>query len=128
MKVHHIGYLVKNMELAIKELQSIGYSLNNQPIHDSNRGGYIAFLKNYTSVIELIAPDEECKEYRSLQKRIGNGPYHVCYISDNFDADIERLESLGWLMIKQPKEAIAIGGKKVAFFFSEALGIIELIE
>ena len=92
------------------------------------QGGGIIFLQNDHTVVELIEPVKNSAYYKSLAKRIGNGPYHICYEADDFASDIKRLENNGWLMIKPPEEAIAIDGRKVAFFYHEAAGMIELLE
>lgn len=128
MKVHHIGYLVSDMSEAIDTFQVLGYDICQDVMHDGSRGGDFCFLKNEGTVVELIAPEEGCKEYRSLSKRIGNAPYHICYVADNFEGDAMRLEKTGWLQIKPASVAPAIDGRRVAFFYHEAIGIIELLE
>ena len=76
----------------------------------------------------MIEPDKDCTAYKSLMKRIGNGPYHICYVANDFAADVKHLQETGWLMITTPEKALAINGSKVAFFYHEAAGMIELLE
>ena len=85
-------------------------------------------MKNNGTMVELIVPMEGAKGYDSLKRRIGSGPYHVCYIADDFQKDIMRLEKSGWTILKPPAEAPAIDGRKVAFLYNESVGMIELLE
>lgn len=129
MKVHHIGYLVKDLNNAIKNFEFLGYRIIRPTCNDSLRGVDICFLQKEFTCIELVSPHKGNPDFKSLQKKVGNGPYHICYIADDFSSDIKDFENReGWLMIKKPQEAPAIDNRKVAFFYNSDIGIIEILE
>ena len=127
MRVHHIGYLVKDLEAAITSFEYLGYRALHQTCHDSLRGVDICFLENDATCVELVSPHKGNPDFKSLQKKVGNGPYHICYLADDFSSDIRMFEKSGWLMIKKPQEAPAINGRQVAFFYNRDIGIVELL-
>ena len=49
------------------------------------------------------------------------------YTTD-MNSDIEELSKSGYMVLDEPMEAVAIGGKKVCFLFSANSGMIELLE
>ena len=61
-------------------------------------------------------------------KRFKNAPYHICLEANDFDADIERIRTSGFVQIDLPQPAPAIGGRRVVFFASPSIGLIELLE
>lgn len=116
MRVHHIGYLVENMDAAIIQFEVLGYHVSQKPIYDSHRKIDICFMKNNETNVELVVPREDCKLFSTLKKRIGNAPYHICYSCDEYKKDSEKLIKNGWIQIQQLSEAVAINNQRVAFF------------
>ena len=80
MKFHHVGYLVADIEAALKEFLELGYEIVKETVYDPLRKINICFIRNEGLMLELIAPCEGCNLFTSLRKRIGNAPYHVCYV------------------------------------------------
>ncbi len=128
MEVHHVGYLVKHMDSAIISFTELGYRVIKETVYDNYRQIDICFLQNGGMVVELIAPRKENNHFKALAKKIGNAPYHICYIADNLKKDIEKLQAHGWMMIQLPHEAVAIDNRKVLFFFHSEIGMLELVE
>lgn len=62
-----------------------------------------------------------------LQK-VGPVPYHICYKSDDIEADIERLEKKRFRVGIPLAPATAFGGKRVVFLYSLSAGLIEIVE
>ena len=131
MKVHHIGYLVADIDAAISEFVAVGWKVRQAKLYDSARKVYLCFLENSGVMIELVCPSEDCKLFTALQRRIGNAPYHVCYFPDEvngFDAAIEALQNAGYFMTQAPEAAIAFGGRRVAFMMNPEIGLVEILE
>ena len=131
MQVHHIGYLVADMDNALKEFLNLGYEIEQEVMHDHIRNINICFIRNNGFLVELISPCEGCKSFSALSKRIGNAPYHICYFPDEhtaFDSAIEALGKNDFLMVQAPEEAPALGGRRVAFMFNPEIGLIEILE
>lgn len=128
MKIDHIGYLVKNIDKAIKQFEGLGFSLCSSITHDEIRKTDICFMKNDCYKIELISPYSEESVVTNLIKIYKNSPYHICYKSINIDSDISELEKNGFLIIQGKQPAPAFNNKNVVFLFSSRIGIIELVE
>ena len=61
-------------------------------------------------------------------KKNGNGLYHICYESENFEQDLGGLVRNKFLIVEHPKEAIALEKNRVAFLYKESIGLIEVME
>ncbi len=128
MRVHHIGYLVKNLDKARAKFEVLGYSAEGPVTYDDYRGIDIQFLINGETRVELIKQVKEDSIVANLYDRYKNSPYHICYIADHFEEDIEYLRKNGFVEIDEPHEAPALNDKKVTFFMNASIGIIELLE
>ena len=88
MKIHHIGYAVKNIEDSINEFKKLGYITIENKIVDNQRNVIIQFIKNGDYLIELVAPLNKESPVTNLLKKQGNSPYHICYKTDNLKSVI----------------------------------------
>ena len=125
MKLHHIGYVVKDIaqyeknlifEKKIKELFD--------PVQNSN----MALYQNFTdSFIELIQPlNEESFTYNFLQKN-GSSYHHLCY---EIGSETELKEIVGeqkLIMVNGPLPAILFDGRIVWFYYSRNKQIVEFV-
>lgn len=128
MTVHHVGYLVRNIEKARKTFEALGYACEGGVTHDESRKIDILFMLNGDTRIELVTPYEDGSAVGDLKKRIGSAPYHICYETEDLDRETETLTQNGYLLTAAPAPAPAIGGKRVAFFMNAAIGIVEIVE
>ena len=128
MKIHHIGYLVKKIPRAEQAFSARGYSREGDVTRDETRGIDILFMKNGDTRVELVCPYCENSQVEGIRKRVGNAPYHICYLSEAIERDAGEMQNQGYVLTSAPQPAPAIGGKKVAFLFSPAVGIVELVE
>lgn len=71
MKIHHIGYLVKDIKLSINNFKNLGYKEESNIIVDEIRSIFITFLKNENSLVELIQPSKDNKKFNSILRRGG---------------------------------------------------------
>ena len=128
MQIHHIGYLVKNIDKSVSSFQILGYRLSVDPMWDEGREAFICFLDNDGYCVELISPSKESALY-PLLKQYNNAPYHICYICKNLEHSIKELKADRFLLFKEPAPAPAIGNTaRVAFLISARVGMIELVE
>jgi methylmalonyl-CoA/ethylmalonyl-CoA epimerase len=128
MKVHHVGYLVKRIDKAVKEFGKLGYELESAVVRDAIRDIDICFMKKDGYVIELVSPVSEGSVVANLIKRYKNAPYHICYTSTDFNGDVAHLLSSGYVQIEEPKVAPALSNKRVVFLMNPSMGMIELLE
>lgn len=128
MKIHHIGYLIKNIESAILQFKELGFNVIKEITYDPIRHINVCFMENNNYIIELVSPtDKEAPIYNML-KKYKNMPYHLCYETNNIEKEIERLKNSDFIVIQEPEIAPAIENRKVAFMANCETGIIELIE
>lgn len=137
MRIHHVGYLVKNIAKSAEAFRAVGFSDRLYPsgefiCYDSARDCDICFMdhsENGVSVcIELISPKSEASPIHGLLQNYKNSPYHMCFESESFEADIDALRGKGWSVFTQPAPAPAIDGNNVVFLIHRNAGIIELID
>ncbi len=109
-------------------MEALGWSFEDT-IDDEDRNVALAFgdLDGYR--IELVAPlhggDSPVSE---LLAKSGPTPYHICYCSEDFDADIKALEAKRFKVTVPPASAVAFGGRRVVFMYSLPVGLIEIVE
>lgn len=128
LKVHHIGYLVKKTEAAIRTFQNLGYEIVQDTIYDEIRKVNICFMEKDGCCIELVSPASEDSVVSGLLKKFKNSPYHICYETAHFEEDYQTLTSEGFLSIDTPTPAPALQNRRVVFLTSSAVGMIELLE
>lgn len=128
MKIHHIGYAVKNIDFSINEFEKMGYQRYKDKVVDEKRKVVIQFMINKGYMIELIAPIGEDSPINNIIKKVGSGPYHICYETNDIEKQIIDLSEDRYILIQKPDKAIAIENRRVAFLFKKGIGIIELVE
>ena len=114
MKIHHVGYLVKDIKGAKEEFLKLGYS-DGKITRDDYRGIDICFMENSGCMVELISPFRDDSMVSGLIKKYKNSPYHLCYIADNFEQEIEHLTANCYIQMGEAREAVAIDGRRVVF-------------
>lgn len=136
MKLHHIGYLVKDIQKSMKAFHSIGfvsrsYDSGEEVMYDPERKCDICFLELAECpehCIELISPQNQDSPIWGLMARYKNTPYHMCFESEHMEQDIQKLGGEGWLVFQGPAAAPAIEGHNVVFLTHRNAGIIELVD
>ena len=113
LRIHHIGYLVKKIEKAKQTFLALGYLIEQDTVYDDIRKVNICFLTRDGYRVELVSPATEDSVVSGLIKRYKNSPYHICYETDDFEADIARLTDDGFIAIDTPTPAPALGGRDV---------------
>lgn len=130
MKIHHIGYAVADLAVAERDFALLGWSRCGDIVQDESRKVGIVFLHNGDYVVELVAPlsgDSPIKKVLLKQKG-SSSPYHICYEADSLDTAAAGLVAQGFVSVVDPADAPAIGGRRVQFLFSRAVGLVELVE
>lgn len=128
LKIHHIGYAVKNLHQSLEMFKQIGYSVESEPVKDMKRHVEIAFVQNNNYLVELISPLNNESPIINYLDKIGNTPYHICYETNNIEGAIKNLRKQRYLIVEKPSEAIAINKQRVAFLYHPKYGLLELLE
>lgn len=129
MKIHHIGYAVKDIIEAGEKLKDLGFKCG-PVINDYQRNINIIFANNDNQRIELVATMDSTKDSAlggTLKKR-GVGAYHMCYEVENLNAAVEELTKKKFRVIVAPQVACALDDRKVVFLWNNDIGMIELVE
>ena len=129
MTIDHIGYAVKKIDAAIRSFEDLGYQF--EPIiSDTDRNIKIAFGEKDGYRIELVTPLDKTmpSPVDIYLSKIGPTPYHICYQSEDLESDIEQLRKLKYIVINEPKPAIAFNNKRVAFLMCIGFGLIEIVD
>lgn len=127
MKIHHIGYLVKNIEASISLYESMGYKSIGEKYRDYDRKADIVFLKNREYCVELISPWKE-SSLNGMMKRYKNVGYHICYQVVDLEQETLDLIGGGWRTLLPSASAGAISETaEVVFLIHPDMGIIELL-
>lgn len=128
LKIHHIGYLVKKINAAVKEFEHLGFTITRDITYDDYRKIDICFLEKDGYMIELVSPTDDSSVIASLLKKYKNSPYHICYESEHFEEDFACLQKEGYTAIDMPAPAPAIDSRLVVFLMNAKLGMIELLK
>lgn len=129
MKIDHIGYAVKRIDRAQSAFENLGFIFEPE-IDDTDRNVKLAFADKDGYRIELVAPlnkKQESPVDQYLSKVVGT-PYHICYVSDNLDAEIEELKMQGYKVVIEPKPAVAFENRRVVFMMNIGFGLMEIVE
>lgn len=129
MKIDHIGYAVKKIDRAVADFEKLGYRFEPL-IEDADRNVAIVFGSKDGYRIELVSPLNKKEEspVDSYLGKVGSAPYHICYVSENLEADMVYLSQQGFRTVIPPAKAVAFGGKKVVFMMSLGMGLLELVQ
>lgn len=133
MKIHHIGYAVKDLKVAAVVFEQLGFT-PGEIVRDSGRNIRICFMSNSEQAppegcVELIAPDGPSNPVDGILKKAGPGPYHICYETSDMNTAISMLtKNRLFTLIQPPASAPAINGSLVAFLWNRTVGLIELVE
>ena len=123
----HLGYVVRNMESALKRFVREGAQELIAPMDDPLQGVRVCLLNLEGGVeVELVSPLNV--EDHPVQARLarGGGLDHICYFLDDLDAELEREKERGGLVVCEPIYAVAFL-RDVAFVHRRSGLVVELM-
>lgn len=130
MRMHHLGYLVKNIQNAELIFKSFGFQ-TEKAYRNEKRGIDACFMRQVSKengiLLELVSPYRDDSEVSSFIDKMGNTPYHICFISDDLVSDMQDLRKRGFIPTMAASEAPGLGGA-ACFMYSKDIGLIELVE
>ncbi len=128
MTVHHLGYLVKDINKARQAFAALGFACASEPFPDADEDAELQFLQNGSCTVELVSPRSERSSVWELMKRRKNSPYHLCFECADFDAELAALEADGFLRVGDVRRAPAMDNRRICFLYGASIGLIELLE
>ena len=90
---HHLGIVVKDLDIAAKRYSDIlGLAeWDKKIVEDSENGVRILSLPTGNTFIELIQPIRSDNRFARFLEERGEGLFHLCFFTEEFDKDIEHL-------------------------------------
>ena len=128
-RLHHIGYLVRDLSEAQMFRDRFGYVIVSDVVEDSVQTAFVQLVRQpqSTTLIELVMPTGPgSKLTRALAK--GGGLHHLCYEVDEMSSACARLREQAMLPLSEPTPAVAFGGRQIAWFMDRGAMLIELLE
>lgn len=104
LRIEHLGIAVKDMNAAV----ALYEQLLNTPCYKqetvTTEGVNTAFFRTGESKIELLEATNENSPIAKFIAKKGEGIHHVAFEVENIEAEMKRLEALGFeLLNQQPK-------------------------
>ena len=127
----HLGVAVLDLPRAVEDYRAMfGYELTSGPFDDPIQKVTVCFIgppQGGLPIIELIAPLGPESPIKSLLAR-GGGAYHICYQVDDIDAALAQVRATQGSVISGPVPAVAFAGRRIAWFYTPARQLVELVE
>ncbi len=130
MEIDHIGYAVLDFDKAIEEFKLIWDSIG-EVVEDTDRNVKICFCKKDNYIFEVISPLDTklSSPIDTILKKNRSTPYHICYKTPDIKREIAKLtQNNRYILLIEPQIAKACNNARVAFLYSQAIGLIELVE
>jgi methylmalonyl-CoA/ethylmalonyl-CoA epimerase len=129
IRIEHIGIAVENMKESIELYEQ----LLNTPCYKresvASESVETAFFKVGESKIELLEASDPNSAIAKFSAKKGQGIHHIAYEVENIQAEMKRLEALGFeLLNKEPKRGA--DNKLVCFLHPKTSGgvLVELCQ
>jgi len=131
LRLHHIGYVVASIDVAMPGfVRSLGASWNGQVFHDPNQKVKVAFLTTRAedARVELVEPVGDDSPVLRFLREKGGGLHHACYEVADLEKQLSEFRSRGAVIAKRPKPAVAFEGRRIAWIITAERILIELLE
>lgn len=131
MRLHHIGYAVKNIRSYLDEYLIPMFSpiRISEPVADPIQQVVVCFCEMQGgSVIELIEPMGEKSPVNSLIGSKRGGLYHLCYEVEDLDREVQRFRQKRYMPLGKPVPAAAFEGRRIVFLLSPQQDVVEFVE
>lgn len=128
MKIAHLGFVVKDIDLALQSWVSSGYSVKIPKTFDPIQNVFCLVLAKDDEVdIELVSPGLSDKNPLTSRLKKGGGLDHICFQTKDIELSLE-LERLNHsIIVCQPVLAETFQ-QRVAFVVRSGGILVEFIE
>ncbi len=127
-RLDHVGFAVANLDEAIMLFRdTLGASVG--PVfEDPLQRVRLCFAEHAGGRVELIAPLGQESPVNRLVAQSGGGLYHLCYATDDLDAEVKHLRTKSFVPTGPAQPAVAFNGRRVVFLYNRLTQLIELVE
>ncbi len=77
--------------------------------------------------MELVSPDGPKSKLTNAANK-GGGLNHLCYATEDIEAECARLRAAGLLLVAPPVSSVAFGGRRIAWLMGKNQVLFELVE
>lgn len=127
LELHHVGFVVRNMDRAIAAYQKEGAVLEIAPVDDPIQRVTCALLRMEDGgAVELVAPLDPEDSPVSSRLRRGGGLDHFCYLVDDLDAELATEVERGATVVCEPTYAVTFD-RMIAFVLRRSGLLVELM-
>ena len=126
----HYGLAARDPEHAIRPLAYLGYTIGASIFDPEQNVNLIYCTHADMPAVEVISPAGDDGPLNSVLKQAAVNIYHLCFRCANIDEAAAAMKAGGLrvLPVARPKPAILFGGRRVAFFHVDGMGLVELLE
>lgn len=128
LKIEHLGFAVADAEKANQTFaRLLGTEKTKAEIVESENVN-THFFSVGNSQIELLESLDPAGVISKFIEKRGQGMHHVAFLTDNLDAEVERLKGLGFEFIGPPKNGA--DNKRICFLHPKSTEgvLVELCE
>jgi len=128
-EIHHIGYVVSDINVAKRKWIKDGFELLVEPKLDEIQNVFCCLLSFSNQIpIELISPNSTgINKLRSRMNR-GNGLDHICYKSNDIKSDYHLVTKYKLMIPIQDIVFANVFNAKICFFMTRTGVIVELMD
>jgi len=125
--IHHIGFVVRSIDDALKDWLNLGFSVGSSRIEELDIGVECLLLQDKNSMyIELIQPLPGSVALSARLDR-GGGLDHICYSVNDLESAISIEIANGGVMVLPPAHS-ALHKTRIAFIYRRSGLLIELLD
>jgi len=128
-RLHHVGYLVRDLSAAQEFVDRLGYRIESDVIEDPVQTAFVQLIRQPDTAcwLELVMPNgSESKLAKALSK--GGGLHHLCYEVNDIVRACDHLRGQAMLTLSNPVAAAAFPGRQIAWLMDRGALLIELLE
>lgn len=131
LKFDHVGLVVKEIAEGREFLRTtLGIDEWTEVVADPGIGVFVQFGRAAGDgpCYEVIAPLGEQSPVMGVVKTGKNVLNHVAYLTEDLKAEGERLRERGCIPTGSAQPAVAYGGRRVQFWITPLMFMVELVE
>jgi methylmalonyl-CoA/ethylmalonyl-CoA epimerase len=128
----HVGVAVPSLGPTTESLAALfGYQVVSGPFDDPIQKVSVNFLAKSSqdvAEIELIAPLSTDSPITAMLGKGGGAAYHLCLETNDIDKALDHAKKNGCIVVAAPVPAVAFGGRRIAWIYTNARQLFELVE
>lgn len=129
MKLHHIGFVVKDLSSTLNTFESVlGIKPVSKPFLDKVQEVNEIFLDVKPTLLQLFEPVTDNSPVSNFLRKHGEKLHHLCFEVDDLDREVKGLKAKGITIIWEPFKGF--DNRRVAFVDPQQLKglLVELVE